>query len=295
MFREVQTHSLIFMGSDNTTGLAAMFRFLIVFLMLLFVSGRNALAEERGCQNDKRVMASCFDVQGTIMVHANLRAYLHEVKSGKSFALAFKTNEPDSQYFVPRSLLSRLGPDKDVYGHFVVCPLSKEAKGRQQTVCISDVVKLLSAKPNEGALFHAAETESEKWLDNVLRQPERVERTQSNAAGRQKSDAFFSKELQGSWRKREEGAVAKNCGGSENEGELCGLDFDPLICAQDDNDGQYLYRTESQAGGVVHISMRWKESEDISQALALYRIVRKDKRWMIDGIKCHHGEQFNMR
>jgi hypothetical protein len=76
--------------------------------------------------------------------------------------------------------------------------------------------------------------------------------------------------------------VQQSCGGRYT-GEVCGLDFSPVTCAQDIND-TYLYRTEFNCGHVADISYVW--SSDDTSPTATYVLLEAGGSWKIDGIKC---------
>jgi hypothetical protein len=86
--------------------------------------------------------------------------------------------------------------------------------------------------------------------------------------------------------------VKKNCGGKYIRGELCGLDYDPVTCAQDYND-TYLYRTEQEGPLEARIAYTWPN--DTANPAAIYHLIRQGDRWMIDGIACYGSASFNMK
>jgi len=116
-------------------------RFIAILFILLIGSTHLVRAEEASCRNDKRVVGPCFEMTGTVFVQANLRVYLQDHKTGRNYVLGFNSDQTDSKYSAPDGVLSRLGPDNDASGRFVVCPLSRERKGRMQTVCISEEMR----------------------------------------------------------------------------------------------------------------------------------------------------------
>jgi len=85
--------------------------------------------------------------------------------------------------------------------------------------------------------------------------------------------------------------VQKQCGGTYLDGEICGLDFDPINCAQDEPDF-YLYRIEKQTGKSSIVSVAWNEGD---KELSTYRLLLVDGHWTLDGIKCTEKTKFNMR
>jgi hypothetical protein len=70
-------------------------------------------------------------------------------------------------------------------------------------------------------------------------------------------------------------AVNNKCNGIYIDGNLCGIEYDPLICAQDDNNGVYLYKTVSATTDTAIIAYKWPDLPDV---LARYRIIHKDGR-----------------
>jgi hypothetical protein len=87
------------------------------------------------------------------------------------------------------------------------------------------------------------------------------------------------------------------CGGRYRAGEICGLDFSPLTCAQD-APARYLFRTDAARGEAARISTAWPSAP---KPVATYRLVKQAGRWMIDGIVCRSDDPaspstgFNLR
>jgi hypothetical protein len=149
--------------------------------------------------------------------------------------------------------------------------------------------------------FHQAETVQEKTLESILHQSEEEEnfiaalldRLPLKAKAASMAPAFFTKSLIAAWRKEERIVIDQTCGGHPIEGELCGLDYDPLICAQDNNDGKFVYRTEQQGSKEASVSMQWK-GETTPHSIATYRLIKSGKRWKLDGVACANEGRFNM-
>ena len=102
----------------------------------------------------------------------------------------------------------------------------------------------------------------------------------------------FTKKFVQAVTKAESDQVKQTCGGKYT-GDLCGLDFDPILCAQDFSASGYLYRTMEDDGrkaivlaiGVDFIPEAVKTS---------YRFIKDGKQWKLDGAACGGGGEFNM-
>lgn len=85
--------------------------------------------------------------------------------------------------------------------------------------------------------------------------------------------------------------VKKTCGGVY-DGEICGLDFNPVTCAQDYSEDGYVYRTEDTGHGAAVVSLKWPR---LSGVVATYRMIRSDNHWIMDGVECGPNTKFNMK
>ncbi len=88
--------------------------------------------------------------------------------------------------------------------------------------------------------------------------------------------------------------VKETCGGVYEEGELCGLDFDPIICAQDIPE-YYLYRVEQLGADKAVVTLGFAQSmkDQDPYPAATYSVVRQGKGWIIDGILCQGWSGYN--
>ncbi len=164
-------------------------------------------------------------------------------------------------------------------------------------------IALLSASPLAAAEvgkapFHAASSPVERLLDRIintadkdpdlgpfaLKLPSRDRRADS------KYSALFSPALERAWSTAEADLVKKDCGGAYQEGEICGMDFSPITCAQDSNDGKYQYATTAQDDHSAVIALRWAGQPDV---VATYRLLRHGGAWLMDGVACQAGPHFN--
>jgi hypothetical protein len=179
---------------------------------------------------------------------------------------------------------------------------------RRSVAALLVLAAIGSAAAAESSLagFHAPQTEAERALDTILMATGRDDTALDNLlGGRGKAGfrptidyrRFVTDALLRAIRDAEAALVKRDCGGAYREGEICGLDYDPLTCAQDSNP-RYLYRTETQHAGTARIAYAWPGQPAVA---ATYRLVLRDGRWKLDGIKCNadvdtgQGDTFNMK
>jgi len=88
-------------------------------------------------------------------------------------------------------------------------------------------------------------------------------------------------------------AVKASCGGVYKSGELCGLDADPIICAQDFPDS-YLFRTVQSGPSLAVVEAAWPpDSGAQTTRSGSYRLALSGGVWKIDGIACAAGDRYN--
>jgi len=78
--------------------------------------------------------------------------------------------------------------------------------------------------------------------------------------------------------------VKQDCGGKYLEGELCGMDYSPITCAQD-TVAPYTYKTLAQTD----------RATTIAGPGATYRMIQVGSGWQLDGVKCETGTAFNFK
>ena len=100
-------------------------------------------------------------------------------------------------------------------------------------------------------------------------------------------DKLFSQGLLDALANAEKEALQRNCDGEYRPGELCGLDADPLICAQDSPDF-YLYRIIKTTESEAIIESAWPQYPGSEGAVpedhTTYRMLKKNGHWILDGI-----------
>lgn len=135
-------------------------------------------------------------------------------------------------------------------------------------------------------LIHKENTDDNMFLFEVKR-PDR------NLRKDQKYKGLFTSDLEKAWADTETELVQRDCGGKYlDNGEICGMNFSPLSCAQDYSEKGYLYRLDCADDSTATITMRWPL---IAQPVATYHMIRRGKGWVVDGVAClPTGPAFNM-
>ncbi|QAZ67535.1 hypothetical protein [Solidesulfovibrio carbinolicus] len=149
----------------------------------------------------------------------------------------------------------------------------------------SDADKPAAGRP------HPAATEAEKTLDKLLRLSEKRAGLVDALLGRPgggKGDAALARELTTARLRHdlaelERKAVRDNCKGRYIPGELCGLDYNPLTCAQDESDAPYSYRTTAATPDRADIVYSWPGAANPS---ASFIMVREGEAWKLDAVRC---------
>jgi hypothetical protein len=158
-------------------------------------------------------------------------------------------------------------------------------------VAIVIVTAATAAAQAPPAGWHAPLTTSEAALDRILKMADNDDDQLDNLLGGRGTAGFhptvdyktvLTPPLLAAIKRTEDQLVQKSCGGHYT-GDVCGLDFSPLTCAQDTND-TYLYRTEFKQAHVAEISYTWPSGS--TSPIATYMLLEEDGRWKIDGIKC---------
>jgi len=146
------------------------------------------------------------------------------------------------------------------------------------------------AKPAADRL-HPATTEAEKALDKLLRLSEKRFGLVAAVLGRPgggKHDVALARELTTARLRQdlagqERKAVRDNCKGRYVPGEICGLDYNPLTCSQDESDAPYSFRTTAATADRADIVYSWPGAASPS---ARFVMVREAGAWKLDVVEC---------
>lgn len=114
-------------------------KYLIVPVLLSFVSGARAETAMVSCAEDNRIVAGCYHVQGRLSIHANMRPYLH--LDGTKRILGIVERGSDTGYFWPVNVENEIDLDRDLMGDFYVCPFTPDEPRKMRFVCIENYKK----------------------------------------------------------------------------------------------------------------------------------------------------------
>jgi hypothetical protein len=158
-----------------------------------------------------------------------------------------------------------------------------------------------SAKP----AFHPAQTAAEQALARILKldgdKPEQVDPAVETSGRRPRTTPppgaaylrSLTMPLAVAILAEEARQVKVNCGGAYKSGDECGMDADPILCAQD-FPKSYLFRTTQSGPGLAVVESAWPPDQGAQPATsATYRLKLAGGVWKIDGVSCAEGGAFN--
>lgn len=166
-------------------------------------------------------------------------------------------------------------------------------------------------------IFNAPKTEAEKALDGILKRATVdanffefvLKRPWFDPAKGNDYSTMLTQTLLDTLAAREAKYVKEDCGGKYLDGEICGLDYDPITCGQDPPLA-YRFRTRMQKEGVAVIStVNALSSNDFANYRLIadeypptYRMLKVNGQWQLDGIDCgdansndDYASRFNMK
>ncbi len=137
--------------------------------------------------------------------------------------------------------------------------------------------------------YNAASTAAESQLDALLKFADadtdmsdfvlNIPKRQSTKD--QQFASYFTSSFLARMSYKERQLVQRDCGGHYIEGELCGIDYNPITCAQD-NLGTYFYHTEKENPYNATISF----SYDRERNFAVYTLVKTHTGWKLNNVEC---------
>jgi hypothetical protein len=172
------------------------------------------------------------------------------------------------------------------------CPTGRAS----YTVTLNDAPATpAAASKAQPAHYHAPQTEAEQALDKVIHLDMTVTcglwPALTKATGQYAT--LFTPQLSHAVANADQKLVQLNCGGDPTKG-VCGLDYDPLTCAQDYPPAPILYRTISvKESNEAIIGYAWGTGNTDQ---GRYRLVKVGGTWKLDGIECPAvgNDKFNM-
>ncbi|HUO06118.1 MAG TPA: hypothetical protein VMU16_13055 [Candidatus Binataceae bacterium] len=154
-------------------------------------------------------------------------------------------------------------------------------------------------KSADKKLYHRPQTSAEKALDNILRldnasngnMQDFVLQRPGYAKKKGKDySKYFTPALLKAWAEAGKKDIAEGCGGVYT-GEVCNIDFDVVLCAQDVPE-TYLYRTTHAQGDQAIITYLWPNDPN---AGLRYLMVKTQDGWKLDAVDCGNKYQFNVK
>jgi hypothetical protein len=147
--------------------------------------------------------------------------------------------------------------------------------------------------------FHSPQSKAERALDAILKMAGKDGNQLDNLFDGRGDPSFhktvdytrfLTRSLLSAIADRQKQILQQDCGGRYTQGELCGMDYSPINCAQDVN-RTYVYRTEKDNDSVAEITYAWPGQKPA----ATYRLVLSADHWKLDGIRCVEGDNFDMK
>ena len=170
-------------------------------------------------------------------------------------------------------------------------------------ICAASIA--LTAAAAAAPTFHAAQSPAEQALGRILKADEHPPGhidPADGAVGHRPRTApppgapylkYLTTPLARAVLVAEAADVKANCGGVYKSGELCGMDADPIVCAQDFPD-HYLFRTTESGPSLVVIEAAWPPDQGAQPSRSgAYRLTLSGGVWKIDGIACAGGDSYN--
>jgi hypothetical protein len=162
---------------------------------------------------------------------------------------------------------------------------------------------VVSAAPGAGSEqpFHAARSAPEKALDEILRRSDHDDNLFEFVLKRPWFDPkkdkgyalLFTKQLLAAWAAAQAEQVRRDCQGKYVDGEVCGIDYNPIACGNATSEKGYVFRTKQANDREATISSRWAGQASRADG-PLYRLVKEGGNWRLDGVDCGNSAKFNM-
>ena len=113
---------------------------LLMFLVACTVGTQSPTAQTaESCRNRSDVVGKCFTVHGRLSVYngtPSIRLWPIGTKRLLGVLDPTDISAVPGRNTIPTAVASKLDFDKEVFGDFLVCPLTHSRPGRMQTICI---------------------------------------------------------------------------------------------------------------------------------------------------------------
>ena len=113
----------------------------LVLLLLILTASVSARFDPQAssCRTRSDVIGKCFSVRGRLSVYngtPSIRLWPIGTKRLLGIIDPNDVSNAPGPTILPVEIKNKLDWDKDVFGDFLVCPLTRQQPGRMQTVCI---------------------------------------------------------------------------------------------------------------------------------------------------------------
>jgi hypothetical protein len=123
--------------------------FLLLLSLIVISSGwarPRFFPEAPSCKRRPDVVGKCFNVHGRLSVYNGTPSIRLWPLGTKRLLGVIDPNDvanTPGETILPVDIKNKLDWDKDVFGDFIVCPLTRQQPGRMQTVCIESGKNLI--------------------------------------------------------------------------------------------------------------------------------------------------------
>jgi hypothetical protein len=123
--------------------------FLLLVSLIVISSGwarPRFFPEAPLCKSKPDVVGRCFNVHGRLSVYNGTPSIRLWPLGTKRLLGVIDPNDvanAPGETILPMDIKNKLDWDKDVFGDFIVCPLTRQQPGRMQTVCIESGKNLI--------------------------------------------------------------------------------------------------------------------------------------------------------
>ena len=123
---------------------------LLLLLIVTVLGAPRNVAEPPSCRNRPDVLGKCSRVHGRLSVYngtPSIRLWPIGTKRLLGVIDPNDTSSAPGPTILPLDIKNKLDWDKNVFGDFMVCPLTRQKPGRMQTVCIGSGKNLIVREP----------------------------------------------------------------------------------------------------------------------------------------------------
>jgi hypothetical protein len=114
-------------------------------LLVILVLAVPALAAQRKCKENPKVVGACYSIRGRLQFGADtVRYYLRPVGTKRMLGVTGGPRLDDADDpILPSDLKRSFGEVEAIYGEFEVCPFTLKQEGAMQLVCVESAKQLV--------------------------------------------------------------------------------------------------------------------------------------------------------